>query len=81
VATMTTCSYVVIPAEGAAETLTERLAALPGCDVARARNRDVLLLVTETSGPEEDHALRTLLERTDGVLALILTFGELMPQP
>ena len=76
---MTTCSYVVIPADGAAEALTQRLAALPGCDVARARNRDVLLLVTETSGPEEDQALRTVLERTNGVRALVLTFGETGP--
>lgn len=78
---MTTCSYVVIPADGAAEALTERLAALPGCEIARARNRDVLLLVTETSGPEEDRVLRDVLERTDGVRALVLTFGELAPQP
>lgn len=74
---MAICSYVVIPARGAAETLIRRLAALPGCDVARATNRDVLLLVTDTSGPEEDEALRTALERMDGVRGLVLTFGEL----
>lgn len=78
---MTTCSYLVIPMEGAAEALTEWLAALPGCEVARARNRDVLLLVTETPGPEEDEALRDVLERTNGVRALVLTFGELIPRP
>lgn len=74
---MAICSYLVIPEAGATSAVAARLGALPGCQVARAENRDVLLLVTDTPGPAEDGTLRAALEAMDGVRALILTFGEL----
>lgn len=77
---MPVCSYLVIPERGAAETLARRLEALPGCDVARAENRDVLLLVTDTPGPQEDRELRGTLEEMDGIHALVLAFGEIDPE-
>lgn len=76
---MAICSYLVIPEEGAARGLARRLAALPGCDVARAENRDLLVLVTETRGPSEQVALRERIEGLDGVRALVLTFGDIDP--
>lgn len=76
---MAICSYLVIPAEGAAEALANRLAALPGCDVARARDREVLVLVTDTAGPAEEGALRERLMDMPGVRALVLTFGDVDP--
>jgi nitrate reductase NapAB chaperone NapD len=77
---MPVCSYLVIPEEGATEEVAARLGALPGCDVAPAENRDLLLLVTDTPGPEEDTALRDRLEAMEGIHALILAFGEIDPE-
>lgn len=76
---MTISSYLVIPTEGATDTLAERLADLPGCEIARAENRDVLLLVTDTPSVEVETVLRRRLEGMEGVGALILTFGEIAP--
>jgi nitrate reductase NapAB chaperone NapD len=74
---MPVCSYLVVPAPGAADSVAERLSALPGCDMARSENRNVLLLVTDTPGPEEDAELRATLERMEGIQALVLSFGEI----
>lgn len=76
---MPICSYLVFPADGAAAALTKRLNGLPGCEVTRAANRDVLLLVTDTAGAVEDEKLRGVLERLEGVRTLALTFGEVTP--
>jgi hypothetical protein len=76
---MAICGYLVIPAEGGSDALAARLARVPGCDVARARNRDVLVLVTDTPGPAEEAALRERLAREPGIRSLVLTFGEVDP--
>lgn len=76
---MPICSYLVIPRRGTARAVEARLDGLPGCDVARATNRDALLLVTETGSREEDEALRARIEDVEDVHALILTFGEIGP--
>ena len=76
---MPICSYLVIPEDGALAGVAERLTALPGCDVVSAENRDVLILVTETPGLEEESALRHRVEALDGIQALLLTFGEIDP--
>jgi nitrate reductase NapAB chaperone NapD len=77
---MAVCSYLVIPEPGRAGPVAGRLAAIPGCEVTAAENRDVLLLVTESDGPEEEKALREELESVPGVMALVLTFGEIDPE-
>ncbi|GEM_PF-353080 len=76
---MPVCSYLVVPQAGAGSELARRMAALPGCDVARAENRNVLLLVTDTPGPDEDRELRDTLESMEGIQALVLAFGEIDP--
>lgn len=76
---MAICGYLVIPAEGGSDALAARLALLPGCDVARARNRDVLVLVTDTPGPAEEAALRERLAGVPGIHSLVLTFGDVDP--
>ena len=76
---MPICSYLVIPEEGASERVRDRLVGLSECDVARSENSDVLLLVTDTSGLEEEHDLRSRLEAMEGIQALLLTFGEIDP--
>jgi len=74
---MPICSYLAVPVPGEAESLSARLGALPGCEVIRATNRDVMVVLTETSGRSEEEALRSRLEATEGLAALVLTFGEI----
>jgi nitrate reductase NapAB chaperone NapD len=74
---MPICSYLAVPLAGEAERLSTRLGALPGCEVIRATNRDVMVLITETSGGEEEATLRSEIETTEGLAALVLTFGEI----
>jgi nitrate reductase NapAB chaperone NapD len=73
---MAICSYLVIPQPGASAALCERLIALPGCEVVPAVNHDLLVLVTDTPGRDEENSLRERIERLDGIQALVLTFGE-----
>jgi nitrate reductase NapAB chaperone NapD len=74
---MPICSYLVFPVEGEAQTVAADLASLPGCEVDVAENRDVLILVTESEGAEEERELRRGVERTAGIRAIVLTFGNL----
>lgn len=76
---MPVCSYVVFPRPGAATRLAEHLAALPGCQVEPADNRDLLLMVTDTPDAEAEHALRDRLESLEDVLGMVLAFGEIDP--
>lgn len=76
---MPVCSYLVIPEDDTLDGLARKLSALPGCDVTRAANREILLLVTDTAGPEEDRILRRRLEDLEGIRALVLAFGEIDP--
>jgi nitrate reductase NapAB chaperone NapD len=76
---MPVCSYLVIPAPGRSASVAGDLAAIPGCEVTRAENRDLLILVTDTESPDEEETLRDAVHGTDGIQALLLTFGELDP--
>jgi nitrate reductase NapAB chaperone NapD len=76
---MPVCSYLVIAAEGEAGALATRLSGLCGCEVVRAANDDVLLLVTDSEGAEAEAALLERLAVMEGIEALLLTFGELGP--
>ena len=76
---MPICSYLVVPEDGATDVVHDRLEKISGCDVARAENREVLILVTETPGFEEENELRANVEAMEGIEALMLTFGEIDP--
>ncbi len=76
---MPICSYLVVPEPGASDRIRARLAAIPECDVIGARNRDLLLLVTETGTSAQEARLRTRIEALTGVRDLVLTFGEIDP--
>jgi len=73
---MPVCSYVVLPAQGATTRLAEHLAAVPGCQVARAERHDALLLVTDTSSPEEERHLGETLGACTDIAAMMLAFGQ-----
>jgi nitrate reductase NapAB chaperone NapD len=74
---MPICSYLVVPTRGRMGAVAKRLAGIPGCDVVAARNREVLLLVTESADAAEERELRARVEAEEGVLALVFTFGEI----
>jgi nitrate reductase NapAB chaperone NapD len=76
---MPICSYVVVPERGAAGSVERGLLDVPGCTVARAVNRDVLLLVTDTPTLADEAELRASIEAMAGIQALLLTFGEIDP--
>lgn len=77
---MPVCSYLVIPDPGRTRALADRLNDIAGCEAAPARNRDLLILVTETPGLEEENALRERIEAMDDIRALLFTFGEIDPE-
>lgn len=74
---MPICSYLVVPADGTAERVRGRLAAIAGCEVACARNRDLLILVTDTAGDTEERALQSALAGIEDIRAMGLAFGAL----
>lgn len=77
---MPICSYLVVPTPERTAAVMAELGALPGCHVERADHHDLIALVTDTAGPDEESALRSRLERVQGIYAMVLTFGELEPE-
>lgn len=65
-------SYLVHSPPGECQTLAARLSALPGCTAVPARNRDALVLVTDTPSEEADRALQTRLDQMESLIALTL---------
>ena len=76
---MPICSYVVYPTEGNQSKLEERLRGMDECEVDRAENRDLLLLVTDTSGLEHQKKLENELKSIDEIQSFAQTFGEIKP--
>lgn len=76
---MPICSYVVFPEPGRRDELAGRLGAVPGCSVEPASNRDLMLLVTETDGPDEERRLLARLNGVDAIQCMVLAFGEIDP--
>jgi nitrate reductase NapAB chaperone NapD len=77
---MAVCSYLVTTGAGRVRGVAKALAALPGCEVVMAENRDLLLLVTDTAGPDEERALHARLGQVPGIRSVVLTFGQLVPE-
>jgi nitrate reductase NapAB chaperone NapD len=68
-------SYVVQPAAGREAEAAEALAAIPGCEVLPAKNRPVLVLVTETADREAQRELERRIESVDGIGQIALVSG------
>jgi nitrate reductase NapAB chaperone NapD len=76
---MPICSYLVIAGRGESGAAASRLAAIPGCEVSRAAERDVLILVTDTEGRAAEEALRERIAAVPEIHSLLLAFGEIEP--
>lgn len=50
-------SYIAIPNSGQKEILRKELSKIKGCEITSAENKDVLVVVTETSSEAEDKKL------------------------
>lgn len=75
-------SYLVIPTEGARETLSAALQALPYCEIIPADNIEVLVLVTDTPDEAAQRNLNEQLQKIPSLQSLSMTFGysdELQP--
>ena len=68
-------SYIAWPRTGNSGVLSEKLAALPGCEVHGAENRDILLLITDTSDDSAEDQLQSELGRIEALECLTLVAG------
>jgi len=68
-------SYLAYSATGRRDALARVLAALGGCEVIPASNRDVLVLVTDTPHEEAERALQAALEALPDLQGLTLVAG------
>ena len=68
-------SYIAWPRTGNSEVLSEKLAALPGCEVHVAENRDILLLITDTSDDRAEDQLQSEFGRIEALECLTLVAG------
>ena len=78
---MPICSYVVYPVPGRMRPLMETLKFMRGCEVTPATDHELLILVTETSSPQEENLLQEKLNHQDDIECLALTFGEIQTPP
>jgi len=68
-------SYLAYPAEGRKEELLAALESIPQCEVRVAADQDLLVLVTDTGGTEEERALTDRLHGLESLALLALVAG------
>lgn len=76
---MPTCSYLLFAEEGKKKNLLESLSDLSRCEVQPADEEDVVLLVSETDGMDEQKEFEEELEDISSIKMLAQTFGEIVP--
>jgi len=68
-------SYLVIPKSGQKQHLVNELEAVPSCSVLPAENKDVIVLVTDTTSKEKENELMGQLENNILIESLSLVSG------
>ncbi len=68
-------SYLAYPVDGKKDELMRRLRQIKECSVHPADNRDLLVLVTDTNGREEETILQSELLNIDSLAFLALVAG------
>ena len=68
-------SYIAWPRTGSGAELNTELAALPGCEVHGAQNREILLLITDTCDDTAEDVLQAQLARIETLECLTLVAG------
>jgi nitrate reductase NapAB chaperone NapD len=67
--------YVAIPAQGTIDALQTDLNSLSHCQVIRAENKEILVLVTDTPDEDAEKHLQAQLKKIDTLQSLSMTFG------
>jgi nitrate reductase NapAB chaperone NapD len=65
-------SYLAHTHPNRASEAVRQLSALPGCTVAPAANRDILVLVTDTASEDAEAALRQQIDNAEAISTLTL---------
>lgn len=74
-------SYLVHSASGLRDELTRTLSALQGCTIVPATNRDVVILITDTTDEAAEQRLQNALAQVRGLQWLTLVAGLADPHP
>ena len=72
---MPVCSYLVSPQPGSSTALQQRLEAIPTCTVYPAENHELMILLTDTTGPEAENELQEQLRQIPEIQCLALSFA------
>jgi len=72
-------SYLAYPKQGAKEQLIKDLASLDFCEATPADNKEILILVTDTPGDDQEKALQKKLKELNSLESLGMTFGHVDP--
>jgi len=68
-------SYLAYPKQGAKEQLIKDLASLDFCEATPADNKEILILVTDTPGDDQEKTLQKKLKELNSLESLGMTFG------
>ncbi len=68
-------SYLAYPQEGRKEELARSISNVEGCAVIPAKNRDVLIVITDSENQAADDRLRQRLECTESLKWLAMVSG------
>ncbi|UCD31311.1 MAG: hypothetical protein JSW04_11945 [Desulfobacterales bacterium] len=68
-------SYLAYPVKGAKKKLLNDLSALDHCEVMPAKNKEVLILVTDTPNEKKEEELQNKLKELKSLQSLGMTFG------
>ena len=68
-------SYLAHPHEGRKSELIESLSAINECEVIPARNKDLLIVVTDTQDKIEEDILKEKLETIESLKLLVMVSG------
>ncbi len=78
---MPICSYVLAPVKGNEEAFRNQLRALPEQErIERAEDREIYVLVTETTDFDHQQELEDRLQSMNEIEWLVQSFGELVPE-
>ncbi len=76
---MPVCSYLVSPVSEQSAAFREAMDEMPECEVERAENRSLYILLTETEDFEHQKELEERLKDVESIDWLMQTFGEIAP--
>lgn len=68
-------SYLAHPFEGKKEELQQAISLLDGCEIIPAENKNVLVVLTETTTDAEDKSLKETIETIESLKLLALVSG------